>query len=244
MPGKPTSPFAGFALNVSRGAKIILIASVVASVAYMMCSLPTRAAILPWVAPTGTTVWRWGRVWTLLTGPLLEPRFLGLVMQAIVLVGFVSPLERHWGTARVLRFAGYMSLAGTIGGTLVGLALGHETMILGLDPFVYGTLVAFGVLFARQPVRFFGAVPMTAKQLAIGILTVLSLLVVIEGRWAYGGALASAVITALWLTSRRYNPRVLWKRLQLRRAHLQLVKDPKAAARPKSSKQKDERFLN
>jgi membrane associated rhomboid family serine protease len=240
------SPWSQF--KITRGAGIILAVSVIASLAYLLCDLPLRAQIQQWAGPTGSSVWREGKVWTLLTGPLLETRFISLIMQAFVIWSFVPTMERHWGTARLLRFAIMTSVAGTVGGTLVGFALGSDIPIFGVDPFVYATIVAFGVLYAKQPVRFFGAIPMTGQQMAIGILGFLFLFVLLQSRWEHGGALVAAIAMALFLTSRKYNPRILYKRWQLRRArsHLSLVPNQpsdKGAGRGGKGKT-DERWIN
>jgi membrane associated rhomboid family serine protease len=233
----PLTPWAQFRLT--RGATIIMVTTVVLSVAFLMCGLETRATILHWTAPTGSSVWREGRVWTLFTGPLIEISFLSLVMQAFVIWSFIPTMEEHWGTSRLLRFALLTSVAGTVGGTLVGLVLSRDVAILGVDPFIYSTIVAFGVLRGKEQVRFFGAATMTGRQMMLGILAFLFLFVVLQQRWEDGGAFAAAVGMAVLLTSRKYNPRVLWKRWQIRRsrAHLSVVP-------PSKPRKSDERWIN
>jgi membrane associated rhomboid family serine protease len=173
------------------------------------------------------------------TGPLIEISFLSLVMQAFVIWSFIPTMEEHWGTSRLLRFALLTSVAGTVGGTLVGLVLSRDVAILGVDPFIYSTIVAFGVLRGKEQVRFFGAATMTGRQMMLGILAFLFLFVVLQQRWEDGGAFAAAVGMAVLLTSRKYNPRVLWKRWQIRRsrAHLSVVP-------PSKPRKSDERWIN
>ena len=118
-----------------------------------------------WLAATPDNVFHHGRVWTLVTSPLLEIDFLSLLLSLFMLWMFVPTLERFWGTTRFYRFVAVTSIAGTVAGTLVGFALGREVPIVGLSPFVYASVVAFGVVYARQPVQFFGVLPLSGRQM-------------------------------------------------------------------------------
>src|SRR5215208_4756077 len=109
-------------------------------------------------------------------------------------------LERWWGAPRFLRFAIYTSLAGTIAGTLFGCVVGLPGIIVGLDPFIYSAMVAFGILYARQPVQFFGVLPLTGRQMMFGILGFAAFFVVLNEAWADGVAYAAAIGVAVMLT--------------------------------------------
>ena len=109
-------------------------------------------------------------MWTLVTSPFLEVDFFSLLLSMLMLWMFVPTLERFWGTARFYRFVAITSIAGTVAGVAVGLATGRDFPILGLSPFVYASIVAFGVIYARQPVQFFGVLPLTGRQLMYGFI--------------------------------------------------------------------------
>jgi membrane associated rhomboid family serine protease len=140
---------------------------------------------------------------------------------------FVPTLERFWGTARFYRFVAITSLAGTIAGCAFGFVLGLSgAAITGLDPFIYASIVAFGIVYARQPVQFFGVLPLTGRQLMYGILAFLAFSVLVQQRWAAAAAYAAAMLAAAILTSKRWSPAVMWKRWRIARARGRLKMMP------------------
>lgn len=244
------SPFGN--LKLTRAAKIILAIVVVTSIGFLLCGQATRLEILKWTMPTGSSVWRDGRVWTLFTGPLLELDIIWLVLLAFILLS-MPQLESFWGTNRMLRFIAFTALAGSVGGTLVGLIIGSNHGVLGVAPVGFALQIAFGLVYINQPMRLFGAIQITGRQMVYGTLAVVVLFVVLQSRWVDGGAFAGSIGTAFWLTSRRHNPRVLWTRWQIRRSrsHLSLVpRGPGSSAAPsrggasKKPTKTNERYLN
>ncbi|MEZ4367484.1 MAG: rhomboid family intramembrane serine protease [Kofleriaceae bacterium] len=231
------------ALRITRGAFILLFLQLGVSLVWLFSDLDTRARLATWAAPTPTSVWREGKLWTLATGPLLEPRFISLLFQGVVLWLFVPTLERFWGTARLLRFAAMTLLAGTIVGTLTGLGTGREVPMLGYDPFIYACIVAFGIIYARQPVQFFGVLPMTGRQLMFGILAFLVLMITLNGQWEDGAGIMAAIGLTVLITSPRYSPELAWQRFRRRRAraHLRVVEDEPA---PRRRSRPDSKYLN
>ncbi|HET6613457.1 MAG TPA: rhomboid family intramembrane serine protease, partial [Kofleriaceae bacterium] len=147
--------------------------------------------------------------------------FVSLLFQGLMLWLFLPALERWWGMKRFLLFALYTSVAGTVAGTLVGLATGG-VFITGLDPFVFAGIVAYGVLYSDRKVQFFGVLPMTGKQLTIGIVGFMVLFVVLQGAWALGAANAAAMGLAWGLTSGRIRPRLWFLKLKQRRVRSKL----------------------
>jgi hypothetical protein len=245
------SPFGN--LKLTRAAKIILAVVLVTSIGYLLCGLETRFKILEWTMPTGSSVWRSGRVWTLITGPLLEVDIVWLVLLTFMLLS-LPQLESFWGTNRMLRFVAFTGLAGSIGGTLVGLIIGSDRGVLGVAPVGFALQIAFGVVYINQPMRLFGAIQITGRQMVYGTLAVVVLFVVLQSLWVQGGAFAGSIGMAFWLTSRRHNPRVLWTRWQLRRSrsHLSLVPrgsggsgaTPPRGGSGKKPAKTNERYLN
>jgi membrane associated rhomboid family serine protease len=189
-------------------------------------------------------VFHGGRVWTLATSPFLETDVLSLLLSLFVLWAFVPTLERFWGTPRFYRFFAITSLAGTIAGTLAGLALGRDVPISGISPFVDASIVAFGILYARQPVQFFGVLPLTGRQLMFGFIAFLMLFVGLQQMWEKGAGFAAAMVAAALMTSKRASPGLAWKRWRIARARARLSVVDGGAPRGPRKKSDDHRFIN
>ena len=200
------------------------------SLIWLLVDNATKAQIAEYVLATPSNVFEHGRVWTLVTSNFLEPNFVGLILHMVVLWSFVPTLERFWGTARFYRFVAITSIAGTLVGTFAGWLMGHVSplaigpeVISGLNPFIYGSIVAFGIVYARQPVQFWGVLPLTGRQLMYGFLAFLALFVLLQGFWEQGAAFAAAMIAAALLTSKRWSPGLTWKRWRIKRARAKLT---------------------
>lgn len=219
----PRSRFSG--LRITRGALVVAGLELGLSLIYQLLdpSSPAGVQLASWVAPTADGVFRQGRVWTLATGAFLEPDILALVLHMMVLWMFVPTLERFWGTARFYRFVAITSLAGSIAGCAFGLLVGDPRPVVGLDPFIYASIVAFGIVYARQPVQFFGVLPLTGRQLMYGILGFLVLYIVLQQFWMRGVAFSAAMLAAAILTSKRFRPGLAWKRWRIARARARLT---------------------
>jgi membrane associated rhomboid family serine protease len=212
--------FAG--LKITRGALIIAGLEVGLSLVWLMSNPAARAGIEDWVAATPSNVFEHGRVWTLVTSPFLEKSFLGLILHVMVLWMFVPTLERFWGTPRFYRFVAVTSIVGTAAGVTMGLLLDRNEAILGLSPFMYASIVAFGIVYARQPVQFFGVLPLTGRQLMYGFLGFVSLFVLIQQLWWLAAAFGAAMIAAALMTSKRFSPGLAWKRWRIAKARAKL----------------------
>jgi len=232
-------------LRITRGAAILLFLEVGFTLVFHMVDKDVQARWAPWVVPSASTVWDHFRFWTVITGPFLEPDLLSLLLQGLMLWLFVPALERWWGTPRFLRFAAYTAITSAIVGTLAGLALGRDVPMLGLDAFIWASVVAFGIIYARQPVQFFGVMPITGRQLMYGTLAFVTLFIVLQGAWEQGAGYAAAIGLAVVLTNQRWNPRLAWLRWKKKRerAHLQVLIGGKPGG-SKSSKKKPEQWLN
>lgn len=214
-------------MSITRGAMYLLFAEVGLSLVYLLSKPAAQATLTSWLVATPTQVWRELKLWTLVTSPLFQDQFISLIFHALILWMFVPVLERWWGTRKFLLFALWTSLAGTIAGTLAGLALGMAAPITGLDPFIYGAIVAFGVLYSDRPVQFFGVLPLTGKQLMFGIIGFVALFVILGAEWARGAAYAASMVLAWLLTSGKWDPRLWYLRWKHRRArrHLRVVRE-------------------
>lgn len=209
-------------LRITPGALVIMAIHVVVSLVWLMCDAPTHARIATYVIASPSQVFESGRVWTLVTSPLFEDQFIQLLINVFILWAFIPTLERFWGTARFYRFVAITSIAGVLGGILTGLLTGRDAPIYGLSPMTLGAIVAFGVIYARQPVQFFGVLPLTGRQLMYGFLVLDALITVSQQQWELGGAFAGACIAAAIITSKRWSPALAWKKWRIARMRRRL----------------------
>ena len=210
-------------LRITRGALIVAGLELGLSLVWLLADLATRAQLSQWLEATPANVFEHGRVWTLATGVFLERDFIALILHITVLWMFVPTLERFWGTNRFYRFVAITSLVGTLAGCTFGLLIGALNVpISGLNPFIYASIVAFGIVYARQPVQFFGVLPLTGRQLMYGFLAFLALFVVATKAWENGVAFGAAMLAAAIMTSKRWSPGLAWKRWRIARARARL----------------------
>ena len=223
--------FAG--ARITRGALIVLGLEVGLSLVWLLADPLTQRQLEDWLMPSPRTVLEHGRVWTLATGLFLERRFVALLFHGLVLWSFVPMLERFWGTARFYRFVAITGLASSVAAVGAALAFGASTAaVSGLDALIFASIVAFGVVYARQPVQFFGVLPLTGRQLMYGILGFVAFSVLVRREWIQGAAFAAAMVAAALLTSRSWSPAQHWKRWRIARARarLKVVSGGQAAA--------------
>jgi membrane associated rhomboid family serine protease len=219
-------------LRITRGALIIAALEIGLTLVWLMSSPSGRDSFLEFVAASPSTVWGHGRVWTLATSPFLEVQFLTILLHVVVLWSFVPTLERFWGTPRFLRFVAVTSVLGTAAGTAMGLLTGKDVPILGLSPFIYASIVAFGIVYARQPVQFFGVLPLTGRQLMYGILGFLVLFIGLEQQWELGVGFAASMIAAALMTSKS-GPGQMYRRWRIKRARAHLSVVPAKPSKPR-----------
>lgn len=210
-------------LRITRGALIVAGLELGLSLVWLLCDLATRAQLSRWLEATPANVFERGRVWTLATGVFLQRDFFALIFHVTALWVFVPTLERFWGTNRFYRFVAITSLVGTLAGCAFGLVTGEMNIpISGLSPFILASIVAFGIVYARQPVQFFGVLPLTGRQLMYGSLAFLALFVLATQAWENGVAFGAAMFAAAIMTSKRWSPALAWKRWRIARARARL----------------------
>lgn len=216
-------------MRITRGAMWLLFAEGGLSLVWLLLGTEARAEMAAWLVASDVSVWTEGKVWTLFTSPLLQPEPLSLIFHGLILWMFVPTIERWWGTKRFLKFALYTSLAGTLAGTIVGALVPGHYVIAGLDPFIMASIIAFGVLYSDQKVQFFGVLPMTGKQLMIGIIVFAGLFVGLGQEWGIGGAYLASMGLAWLMVSGRWTPRLWWlKRKQKKmRRKLKVIRGDK-----------------
>jgi membrane associated rhomboid family serine protease len=230
--------------RITPVALVLLFLLVGVSLVFGLSGDAAQARMAAWLVPTSESVWREGKVWTLLTGPFLQPRVLSLFIEALMLWMLMPRLERWWGPRRFLLFVGLTALAGTTAGTLAGLALDEPAPIVGLNPAILAGTIAFGVLYARAPVQFFGVLPLTGRQFMWGMIALTALFVLVGQEWTWGAAMAAAMGVGAALASGRFDPIATWRRRRYdkSRAHLRVV-PPEVSTIPRRPKG-DDRYLN
>lgn len=236
-------------MKITRGALVLAVLQLVVTIVWLCLGDAEKAVFAKWLVTTPSNVFEHGRLWTLVTSPFLEDNFVNLVLSLLMLWMFVPTLERFWGTTRFLRFAAITSVVGGAVGAAMGMALGHPGVgIVGLSPFVYASIVAFGILYARQPVEFSFYIRMTGRQLMWGFIAFITLFVVLQQLWEIGAAYAAAMLTAAVMTSKRWSPGLMWKRWRIARARAKLSViegGVRLGAKPPKKRPSDEqRFLN
>ena len=209
-------------LRITRGALIIAGLELGLSLVFLLADVDTRIRMASWVVASPWNVFEQGRVWTLATGVFFQDNFLALLLHMMVLWMFVPTLERFWGTARFYKFFAVTSLTATAFGCAFGYLVHIEVPVIGLDPFIYASIVAFGIVYARQPVHFFGVLPLTGRQLMYGILGFLVLSLTLQQRWVHAVAYGAAILAAAIMTSQRLSPTLIWRRWRIARARARL----------------------
>jgi membrane associated rhomboid family serine protease len=234
-------------LRITPGAMAILACEVGLSMVYLLINDGARADLEAYVVASPAQLFERYRVWTLVTTPFLQPNFLNLLFDGFMIWGIVPVLERFWGTPRLYRFFAITSLIGVIVGCLVGLAIGHNHVpMVGPDPFIYGCCVAFGIVYARQPVQLFAVLPLTGRQFMYGIIGFVTLVVVLQGWWELGAGYAASMLTAAIMTSKNWSPGLAFKRWQIRRARakLSVIEGGSKLPRAKAKKRDENKWLN
>jgi membrane associated rhomboid family serine protease len=209
------------------------------------------------LVPYTDGVWREGRVWTLVTGPFIELRIISLLFQGLMIWMLLPALERWWGPKRFLLFVGLTAFAGSLAGTLMGFVTGNGNVpIVGLDPTLFASAIAFGILYARQPIQFFGVLPMTGRQFMYGMIGLVAVFIVIGQDWEEGASMAAAMLVAAGLTTGKLDPIATYRRWRYERAraHLKVVSSPDGggggggggggASTKRKRRGTDERYLN
>lgn len=223
-------PGYGFALGqhkITKGAFYLLVAELSVSLIFLLMEDTVRIEMARWITANSVQVWHDFKLWTLATTALMNHELIALLFHGVILWLFVPVLERWWGTKKFLLFALYTSVAGALAGTLLGLAITDATPVVGLDAFIYASIVAYGLLYSRQQVQFFGVLPMTGRQLMIGIIAVGALFVLLGQRWVLGASYAAAMLLAWLMVSGKWTPKLWylrWRQKRLR-SRLRIVRD-------------------
>lgn len=209
-------------LRITPGAFFVIATEIGFSLIWLLSSLETRAKIGEWAVSSPTQVFGEAKVWTILTSNFLEPSFITLLLHAVMMWAFVPTLERFWGTPRFIRFFAVTTIVAQLAGLGMGYLTGRDVPITGIGPFIFSTIIAFGIIYARQQVHFFGVLPLTGRQLMYGFSAFQLLFIVLQQFWELGAAIAAAAIAAVIICSKKTSPGLAWKRWRLARARKKL----------------------
>jgi membrane associated rhomboid family serine protease len=149
-------------------------------------------------------------LWQPLSAVVLFPdgQLAGLVGTLLLQWFIGGHLEAKWGTARYLTFILLAAVSGYLALGLLGLAVPTALAFPsgGTLPADIAAVVGFGVVFGRQPVQLFGALPISARGLA-GLVTALMLAgPLVRGLWPHAIPTAVAAALALGLAWRWRTP--------------------------------------
>lgn len=160
-------------------------------------------------------------LWQPLTAMFLETSGLAFFFSILAMWLFVPALEQHWGPRRFLFF--FLSVG--VLANLVAVTLAHfyqPRFFGGFNEATLAVVVAFGVLWSKQPVSFFGVLPMSARQLTLVIVGLSYIQLAIAGDWIMLVSTTVAILYTLLITSYRFSPaRWLenWRTARLRKRY-------------------------
>jgi membrane associated rhomboid family serine protease len=145
-------------------------------------------------------VWQ-GQLWRLVTWVLFEMDALPLVFACLTLYWFGSDLARAWGGGRFA--AAYFGIAAgaAVATCLVGLGWPAVAFIPhgGSWPVLDALVVAWGLLYPQRPLRLYGVVGLTGRQLVWITLAGTVLYALFRGLAGYVPHLAAEGLIFLWL---------------------------------------------
>ncbi|HXE74526.1 MAG TPA: rhomboid family intramembrane serine protease [Candidatus Xenobia bacterium] len=158
----------GWGLRPTRVVKQLLILNTVLFVALALLDifapLWARAVVVLFGVVPIETVFSF-RIWQPLTYLFLHSGFWHLFFNMFALWMFGTPLERDWGSRRFLRYYLLTGVGAGVLNVLVSLIWGGAAAnipTIGASGAIYGLLLAFGVLYPRQPIFIWFVLPVPA----------------------------------------------------------------------------------
>ncbi|HEY3351679.1 MAG TPA: rhomboid family intramembrane serine protease [Polyangia bacterium] len=118
-------------------------------------------------------------LWQIASAMLFHVSGLALLGNLIGLFIMGPLLERPWGGRRFLIFFVVTGVLANLAAALVGAAAGWRTPLGGCGPSIVAMMAAFGTMYRREQVLFFGFAPMKGLHVAlffVGLWVVLALL--------------------------------------------------------------------
>lgn len=150
-----------------------------------------------------------------------------LLFNMLVLFFFGPNLEQRWGAKRFILFY----LMGALGGALLFVAFellsGGSHRLLGASGAVLALIIAWGMIYPKLPIYFFGILPMQGKHLILVTVGVEILMAVsqspISSAAHFGGmGMGALIISGYWRPS-RLRDRFFPKKNKAKASHLHVV---------------------
>jgi membrane associated rhomboid family serine protease len=157
------------------------------------------------------------QLWMPVTALLCHVEALSLIFNLLALWLFVPALEEIWGSRRFAAFFLGLGVLGYVVYGVLGYYLSPTVAVGGISSSILATVIAFGALYPRAPVSFFGLLPLTAKQLSWGIAIFALGTEALQQAWAVAAADAITMVAALLLTSETVRNRLSIARIRERR---------------------------
>ena len=202
--------------RLTRGAGWLVAIVAIVFLLFLFSNAALKRTIVDYLVLTPYSAFHEGRLWTLLTSSFVYPpdHVVSFLIDGLMLFMFVPVLERWWGTRRFLTFVIATSVVGNLAAALVGLAVAPATPIFGLGPFIFASIVAFGVLFSDQMVQLAFFMPIKGRSLAIGAAALMALLVLLDRAWVRGAGTFAAMGLAYLMCTGSFTPNLWWLKLR------------------------------
>lgn len=190
--------------RMTPGVKWLLIANSILFVVYFLAAGSSIGAFLNLFALVPRSVIGSLAVWQLVTYLFLHSPFgFGhILVNMLTLWMFGTPLESVWGTRRFLRFYFFCGVGAGICVVVANAVAGTMgTRTIGASGAIYGLLLAFGMMFPRAVIYFFGLFPIEARWyvLIMGVVVFLSALGDSGGGVSHFAHLGGMLFGYVWL---------------------------------------------
>ncbi|MGC4053027.1 MAG: rhomboid family intramembrane serine protease [Paludibaculum sp.] len=190
--------------RMTTGVKWLLIINSVLFVVYFLSARTALGEIFLLLSLVPRSVLSSFAIWQLFTYMFLHsPLGFGhILMNMLALWMFGTPLESVWGTRRFLQFYFFCGVGAGICVVLLNLFFGSlDTRTIGASGAIYGTLMAFGILFPKVTTYFFGLFPIEARWMVviIGAIVFLSSLSDSGGSVSHFAHLGGMLFGYIWL---------------------------------------------
>jgi membrane associated rhomboid family serine protease len=146
-----------------------------------------------------------GQIWRLATWLFVEPSPIGLIFTCLSLYWFAAPLAQSWGSRRFLVFFATVMAAAASVTCLIALFDPTVAASMYLGGYAMGAalLVAWGLTFPNQVVRFYFLIPITGFWIAWLTVAITAIYAVYTGWAAHLPELLGELSVLAWIFRRR-----------------------------------------
>ena len=108
-----------------------------------------------------------GLIYQLVTYPLVEGSFMGLIFEGLLLWFIGSELESKWGQKFYLQFLAISVISVAPVYLLLSIFTSSSAPLMGITGFNYALLVAYAIIYAERQLTFMLIFPMKAKYFCL-----------------------------------------------------------------------------